>query len=766
LDEHAPDQLASLDADAHRLQDLSGPEEDTIICFLGSSGVGKSTLINAIVAGDRVLLPAGGIGPLTALATKVRYSDEAYFEARYQKPGHLQKLLFPLWTKVQREHKADAVDTAESETDTGEGDEPTRLDEFKKVALQLITGNQFSAEPLPYVLDALSVAMGAEPRFGHAVRPEHEAAVSRIREALSNAAADKAFRCEASEGARVFHEELRRHAAGFLSPIIAEIEVGWPAPVLQDGLVLVDLPGIGVAGDRYREVTQKYVREQARAVAVVVDRAGVSETLLDLLRTSGYWDRVVGAAYEPEADPCQLMLVVSKVDEVAIAEHQALMHLPKEERPTKAQLFARICTEMTEKIRLQTAEQLANIDRSDNQSVNEARDAAREHLLQTLSVHPVSAREYALAIAEDEDERPQVVRTPDQSRIPVLQEYISGVGERVRSQSESARREVKQRLLRGVTAQLQLIEAQWEGDERIAAEIDRIRGAMEAAMVPWREEFQNRRGAYRGYLQHTVPEVVEKLVLEAQVAAQQDVRRYLNRMRDYHWATLRAAVARGGTFYGSRHIDLPSDIGDRFQEPMAAVWGQKLLKDIRKHTRHYADDCERLVHVVCEWARDNGAAVSEDVIDAQESRIKDQASQLHQVGKEASDELRDVVRKELRKAIEGPIRRKCEKFVNEGNHIGPGVKNRILNLFSDLAEEATEAARKPAHKILSKRFEEVREQITESLKAWSDPLKDSADAIVSTSAQRQRRSDAQRRKRVLARVKELSEAAAELEAAS
>jgi hypothetical protein len=214
LDEHAPEQLASLNADATRLHDLGGAIEETVVCFLGSSGVGKSTLINAVVAGDRVLLPAGGIGPLTALATKVRYADQPYFEARYQKPGHLQKLLFPLWTHVQREQKAEAGDAAKAETDPSEADEPTRLDEFKKVALQLVTGNQFSAEPLPYVLDALSVAMGAEPRFGHAVRAGHEAAVTRIREALANAAADTAFRCEASDGARVFHEELRSHAAG------------------------------------------------------------------------------------------------------------------------------------------------------------------------------------------------------------------------------------------------------------------------------------------------------------------------------------------------------------------------------------------------------------------------------------------------------------------------------------------------------------------------------------------------------------------------
>lgn len=54
--------------------------------FLGASGVGKSTLINALVAGSDVILPAGGIGPLAALAMQVSCSEEPCFEADCQPP--------------------------------------------------------------------------------------------------------------------------------------------------------------------------------------------------------------------------------------------------------------------------------------------------------------------------------------------------------------------------------------------------------------------------------------------------------------------------------------------------------------------------------------------------------------------------------------------------------------------------------------------------------------------------------------------------------
>src|SRR5688572_13498168 len=69
LEEHLPARLEDCDSalariDAHERR----VTEELAVCFLGDSGIGKSTLINALVAGQQSVLPAGGIGPLTALA--------------------------------------------------------------------------------------------------------------------------------------------------------------------------------------------------------------------------------------------------------------------------------------------------------------------------------------------------------------------------------------------------------------------------------------------------------------------------------------------------------------------------------------------------------------------------------------------------------------------------------------------------------------------------------------------------------------------------
>src|SRR5262249_45756749 len=142
-----------------------------------------------------------------------------------------------------------------------------------------------------------------------------------------------------------------------------------------------------------------------------------------------------------------------------------------------------------------------------------------------------------------------------------------------------------------------------------SVEAERVGKALDAFSAPKREEYDLRRGSFREYLDSTVQSNIRALVLEARNVAEEDVRSYLKSLRHAHWATLRAAVNRGGTWDGARHIDLPNDIVDRFQEPMAAVWSQRLLKDIRKRTSELALDVSRLVEEICTWARKNGGTI-------------------------------------------------------------------------------------------------------------------------------------------------------------
>ena len=274
---------------------------------------------------------------------------------------------------------------------------------------------------------------------------------------------------------------------------------------------------------------------------------------------------------------------------------------------------------------------------------------------------------------------------------------MAGLARRETERQRQAIEELTQRLATSLISEMQLIEARWKQENRAAEEAERLEKALTPILNDKKEEYRARAAAFRNFLDETVQAKIEALVLEAQIAAEKDVKEYLSSLRGAHWGTLRAAVRRGGTFYGSRNINLPDDITGYFLEPMAAVWGQKLLRVIR--------------------------------------------------------ELRQTVKSELSSTIRQPIKISCEQFVKNGNDIGPGVKLRILELFSDLAKVATSAAKEPAIRILQENATRVRMEVQQELKKGGDPLQDTADLIVESHEARVRRSDAQKRRTVLMEVR-------------
>ncbi|HEY7424451.1 MAG TPA: hypothetical protein VH682_09505 [Gemmataceae bacterium] len=113
-----PRKADELNADLKRLESLQAslPTESEV-CFLGNAGIGKSTLINALVAGKESILPAGGVGPLTAQALTVQMGDSPRFEAEYHGGDRLNQLLFGLEnrSKATGEPRLPADEDADAE---------------------------------------------------------------------------------------------------------------------------------------------------------------------------------------------------------------------------------------------------------------------------------------------------------------------------------------------------------------------------------------------------------------------------------------------------------------------------------------------------------------------------------------------------------------------------------------------------------------------------------------------------------------------------
>jgi GTP-binding protein EngB required for normal cell division len=780
LQKHAPTRLAALQNDYDRLQRLHGLPDQVTVCFLGNSGIGKSTLLNALAAGPDHVLPAGGIGPLTAQATAVRYSATPMFRVTYHQRKHLWKVAFALERRHENELQqahllagAPAIPQArESElgglldeddrdeasanaqvpngTEVAQEDGATNpLEQITKQAKLIVKGDQFSEASLPYLIDALRVACDVKPRWNQTITDADVKRVARIRQLFQLSKERRVYEYVQADDRNGFMADLRDHAAGFLAPLIERIEVGWPSQVLASGVELVDLPGVGIAQDTYRDITKKYVRDKARAIILVVDRAGPTEATVDVLRSSGYWDRLVGAADDPASDPCTMLIAVTRVDDVAQTAWQN-WDSGKGSRPKKREVFAQTVAEFKTRMRTQITEQLSKIGDSSNTSVQAAREQARKSILDGLEIHPVSAPELAKILRDDEEDQPVMLKEPKDTGVPDLQETLVRLGDSERARRAAQLQEVTDRLGSTVLNELQIVDTQWRSEGRAAEEAQRLEEALQKILKPKREEYDRRVGAFREFLDATVQAKIEALVQEAKAAAEIEVRNYLASLQYAHWGTLRAAVRRGGAFYGSRAINLPDDISNYFQEPMAAVWGQKLLRDVRKRTGELSSDIEQLVAEICAWANDNGgASINKKLLQTQQERVAALAEQMKQVGKEAVDELRNTVKSRLSEAIRGPVERACKKFVAEGDDIGPGVKSRILYLFAQLAEKATHAAQEPATTILQTNFAAVREEIQAAFRQGGDPVQGTADLIVEKHEERVKRSDAQKRRPLL-----------------
>ncbi|TGN73462.1 hypothetical protein EOW77_0034760 [Bradyrhizobium yuanmingense] len=753
---NAQESLGPLDSDFARIRRLLDRPRTITVCFLGHSGVGKSTLLNALAAESDQVLPAGGIGPLTAIATEVGFSAERTFAATYHPRSLLLRLLFALEQKARRSEDKAATSGEQSGAEvereldqetreevlaevapaSGPASESTEADtaeSYVKQAKQIVTGDQFSSASLDYLIKALRYACFG---FGdpNSSNPNLDSArIESVRRALELAKQGRAYEQAWATNEASFVKELADHTAGYLAPLIATIRVGWPSNLLEAGVTLVDLPGVGIAQDSYRKITKEFVRDKARAIVLVVDRAGPTQDAVELLRTSGYWDRLVGATDDPDSDPSSLIIAVTKVDDVA---EEAWRNTPQQGRPRKREIYEQLVSEFEFRMKGQVREQLSLFGSTTNKLVQEARTQARDRLLENLQIHPVSAPEYRKLILDDEEDRP-FLKNEDETGVPKLRQSLERLAIDDQMVRERQLSETLQRFQNTLASAFRLVRSQFEDTESISRETERIAKALEEAAAPKREERHLRVGAFREFLEATVQSRIRELVLEARQVAQDEITDYLRSLRNVHWATLRAAVRRGGTYAGTRAINLPIDIADRFQEPLAAVWSQRLLKDVRKRTGELAADMSRIVEELCLAAvADTNIQTDASLLEDQKARIADRVAVMKQVGKEAVDELRQTVKQRLTDVIQAPIRKACQGFVTKGDDIGTGVKQRILDLFETLAKEATAAAQTPANRVLQQNFTKVRGEINEAFESWGDPIQETVDIIL------KRRSDA------------------------
>jgi hypothetical protein len=211
-------------------------------------------------------------------------------------------------------------------------------------------------------------------------------------------------------------------------------------------------------------------------------------------------------------------------------------------------------------------------------------------------------------------------------------------------------------------------------------------------------------------------------------------------------------VRREGVFItgAAKHVNLPDDIAGAFVEPIAEVWGRSIIQEIRKRTREFASDCERMVTELADWCRGQGAGVSPTLLNAQLQALRTDIKQIDIAGKEVIDSLRDDVRKSLPVAIHKPIKAKCNAFVKKGDDAGRGVRDRMLELFDGLSDDAAGTASESAKALLLRCFKTVEIELQDVRKDIENPLDNAAETILQAHRLKVEKADRKKRSAVVA----------------
>ena len=696
-----PSRADEWDADlAWLAREGAKPLPETAVCFLGNAGVGKSTLINALAGGADAVLPSGGVGPLTAQALEVRYAERPSFEATYHPPVQLSRLVSGLRLAFAAElldATADGVSGTDDSDPSGvadpEGDAaPTqefggsRRDELRKQARLLVTGRQDGDAELTYLLTGLRAAIEPGDANFRLLRPEDRERSLRLRRAMDAARQGQRFIVAASATPDEFRGQLHDHAAGFMAPLIQKLHVEYPSELLKAGVTLVDLPGVGVAGDIYRKITTQWVREKARAIVLVVDRSGITEAVADLLRSSEFLNRLMYAATAPAEDAVSLLVAVTRVYDVAAENWR------NDRSRSKLDHFRDLRGQLQTQLRQQLQDQLAAVLGPGDRTLSATERLVIGRVVEDVKIHPLSAVEYRKLLLDDEDDR-AFVRDAAETGVPPLVDDLRDLA--VRRQS-MWRCELIKRQTDFVDRVLKTLQATVPATEGVAAELaeeaTRLRETFRDFVAEKRQEYNVRLGRFGEFWKGTLPQLVEREVLLARQAATPRMRAYLAQLADAHAATLQAAVNRGGTFHGAKRIDLPHDLALCFDGAVAERWGSPILQAIRDRTWEFAGDCVALVDETVEWARGHNCPQVAERLATQVEALRADALQATVAGLDRTAEIRERINQRLVTAVEVPIRARCQQFREGEFNQGRGVKSRVLALFAELGEEVAEAA--------------------------------------------------------------------------
>ena len=778
LKEFLGDRIGETDRAAEGLRNALAAKPVIRVGFLGESQVGKSSIINALV-GQRVL-PSGGLGPLTAQKTQLVHADSPSFRVRYHGRQRLNEFRFALeryldWlqgneTEVVEGHDATAFEAhvfdTHPEEDQAAKRERMRVGNHLVGQARLMLGLSNEAGISDADLAKLVRALAAKDESGLEL-PEDSALRQRILDIRR--LCDTTEEITAQQVGRRFRAELRLRAAGWMSPLIAELSVALDAPLLRN-VELLDLPGVGVVGDPAGRIAERFVANEADAVVVVMRNNGLTEQVADLLESIGVVSRLLWTA-ESSQRSVNVLVAVTHLDDVArdTLRQRAIEASELGERPpNRNDVFRSLAEPMAANVKRQiTQALLASRELEDlTPEQREQRERVIRALAERMSVLCVAAPDY-LAIREGFTDG-NFLHDEEVTNIPRLAEALVGL-------VEPLLEERRQRLYENRAAFVSTLSAILTEEEfrnRLrpvgASDAEKFRKACELAAEPLRIEAARARQAFHDFLDEGLRNVATAVANEAAEHAKKRLSRLKSSGARLSYQTLNAALVRGGSFRGARQsVDYPGSLTKAYVDVIAGNWEPRIIKSAQKAHDRLGEAEAKLVEALIDRA--SGLVRSEDEAAALR-RLQEQVRRRRRAESvwtqaELQKLTQDVRIRTLAK-VAPPFEKACLEAKKAGTNRGRGATTRMLEVFDVAGRRAIAEVRGEVTAIIEEHLARFRKRFAASIEEPTDPVSRALETIVSTYGEAVLRLGEERRRRRLETVRAIYERLKAIESSS